>query len=171
MLKKIALVIMLVIPMSVFAQTVKFGHTYSQEIIVLMPEYTKAISDLQALQQKFDDEMKRVNEEFTKKYQEFQQAISDGTLPANIQERRQKELQDMMEKSEQFQQEAYQQMQKSQQDLMAPIMKKVEDAIKAVGEEDNMVFVFDLSRTYIPFVNEKLSTDVTTKVKAKVGLK
>lgn len=171
MLKKIALVIMLVVPMGVFAQSVKFGQVYSQEIIVLMPEYTKAVSDIQALEKKYQDEMARVNEEFTKKYQEFQQAVADGSLPANIQERRQKELQDMMEKSEQFQQEASQQMQKTQQDLMTPIMKKVDDAIKAVGSEDNMVFIFDLSRTAIPYVSESLVTDVTAKVKAKVGVK
>lgn len=171
MLKKIALVIMLVIPMSVFAQSAKFGQVHSQEIIVLMPEYTKAVSDIQALEKKYQDEMARTSEEFTKKYQEFNQAVADGTLPANIQERRQKELQDMMERSEQFQQEAYQQMQKTQQDLMAPIMKKVEDAIKAVGEEDGMVAVFDISRTYMPYVSASLVTDVTAKVKAKVGVK
>lgn len=171
MLKKIALVIMLVIPMSVFAQTVKFGQVYSQEIIVLMPEYTKAVSDIQALEKKYTDEMTRTNEEFTKKYQEFQQAVSDGSLPANIQERRQKELQDMMERSEQFQQEAQQQMSKTQQELMTPIMKKVEDAIKAVGAEENLVAIFDLSRTYIPYLSESLVIDVTPKLKAKVGIK
>lgn len=171
MLKKIALVIMLVIPMGVFAQTVKFGHIYSQEVIVLMPEYTKAVSDIQALEKKFQDEMTRTNEELTKKYQEFQQAVAEGNLPANIQERRQKEIQDMAERSDQFQQEAYQQLQKTSQELMTPINKKVEDAIKAIGQEENMIYIFDLSRTSIPFVNEKLSTDVTAKVKTRVGIK
>jgi outer membrane protein len=171
MLKKIALVIMLVIPMSVFAQSVKFGQVYSQEIIVLMPEYTKAVSDIQALEKKYQDEMKRTNEEFNRKYQEFQQAVADGSLPTNIQEKRQKELQDMAERSEQFQQEAYQQLQKTQQELTAPIIKKVDDAIKAVGAEENMALIFDLSRTSIPYVSESLVTDVTAKVKAKVGIK
>ncbi|NDV83928.1 OmpH family outer membrane protein [Bacteroides sp. 51] len=171
MLKKIALVIMLIIPMGVFAQTVKFGHVYSQEIIVLMPEYTKAVSDIQALENKYKDEMQRTNEELTKKYQEFQQAVQEGSLPANIQERRQKEIQDMAERSEQFQQDAYQELQRTSQELMAPISKKVEDAIKAVGQEESMVYVFDLSRTYIPFVNDKLSVDITTKVKTRVGIK
>lgn len=170
MLKKIVLAAMLIIPVGVFAQSVKFGHTYSQEIIVLMPEYTKAVSDVQALQKKLEDEMQRTNDELTKKYQELQQALQEGSLPTNIQERRQKELQDMAERSEQFQQEAYQQLQKTQQDLMTPIMKKVDDAIKAVGAEENMVYIFDLTRTAIPFVNEKLSIDVTAKVKSKVGL-
>lgn len=43
MLKKIALLIMLVLPMGVFAQsTLKFGHMTSTEIIPTMPEYTKS---------------------------------------------------------------------------------------------------------------------------------
>ena len=83
----------------------------------------------------------------------------------------QKELQDMMQRSEQFQQEAAQNMQKAQTELMAPISKKVEDAIKAVGEAENLVYIFDLARTSIPFVNEKLSVNVTPLVKAKLGLK
>lgn len=171
MLKKIALVIMLVIPMGVFAQSVKFGHIYSQEIIVLMPEYTKAVAEVQALEKKYGEEMQRTNEELTKKYQEFQQAMSEGSLPQNIQEKRQKEIQDMAERSELFQQEAVQQLQKVSQELMAPITKKVNDAIKAVGEEENMVYVFDLSTVMIPYVNDKLSTDVTAKVKTRVGIK
>lgn len=170
MLKKIVLAAMLIIPMGVFAQSVKFGHIYVQEVIVLMPEYTKAVADMEALQKKFGEEMQRTNDELNKKYQEFQQALQEGNLPANIQERRQKEIQDMAERSEQFQQESYQELQKTQQELMAPILKKVDDAIKVVGAEENMVFIFDLSRTAIPFVNDKLSVDVTAKVKAKIGL-
>lgn len=136
-----------------------------------MPEFTKAQTDLQALEKKYTDEIKRTNDEFNKKYQEFQQAMAKDSLPQNIAERRQKELQDMMQRSEQFQQEAAQNMQKAQTELMAPISKKVEDAIKAVGEAENLVYIFDLARTSIPFVNEKLSVNVTPLVKAKLGLK
>ena len=171
MFKKIAIVLMLILPMGVAAQTLKFGHVTSNEIIMAMPEFTKAQTDLQALEKKYTDEIKRTNDEFNKKYQEFQQAMAKDSLPQNIAERRQKELQDMMQRSEQFQQEAAQNMQKAQTELMAPISKKVEDAIKAVGEAENMVYIFDLARTSIPFVNEKLSVNVTPLVKAKLGLK
>lgn len=42
MLKKIALVMLLALPMGVFAQNLKFGHINAQEIITVMPEFTKA---------------------------------------------------------------------------------------------------------------------------------
>jgi len=171
MLKKIALAIMFILPMGVSAQTLKFGHVVSNEIITAMPEFAKAQADLQALEKKYTEEIQRTSEEFNKKYQEYQQAVQKDSLPQNIAERRQKELQDMMQRSEQFQQEAQQNMQKAQTDLMTPISKKVDEAIKAVGEAEGLTYIFDLARTAIPYVNEKTSINVTPLVKAKLGLK
>jgi len=105
----------------------------------------------------------------TKKYTEYQQ--EQANLPKNIQERRQKELQDLQEKGMQFQQDASQQLQKAYADSMEPIYKKFEDALKAVGQEGGYIYIFDLNRTDIPFVNESQSTDVTAAVKTKLGLK
>ena len=164
MLKKIALLLLLIAPMSVFAQ--KFGHVKFAEILTVMPEYTKAQTDIQAQQKQYEDEMKRASDELTKKFTEYQQ--EQANLPKNIQERRQKELN---EKGMQFQADAQQQLQKAYAEMMEPIYKKIDDAIKAVGQEGGYVYIFDLNRTDIPFVNESLSTDVTPIVKGKLGLK
>ena len=167
MLKKIALLLLLIAPMSVFAQ--KFGHIKSADVLTVMPEFTKAQTDIQAMQKQYEDEMKRATDELTKKYTEYQQ--EQANLPKNIQERLQKELQELQEKGMQFQQDAQQQLQKSYADMMEPIYKKIEDAIKAVGQEGGYTYNFDLNRTEIPYVNEAQSTDVTAAVKAKVGIK
>ena len=166
MLKKIALLLMLVLPMSVFAQ--KFGHIKTQEILIAMPEYTKAQTDIQTLQKQYDDDMKRVADELQKKFAAYQQ--EQANLPKNIQERRQKELQELNERGMQMQQDAEQQLQQSWMQMLEPIAKKIDDAIKAVGQEGGYVYIFDLNATQIPFVNETLSTDVTGAVKAKLGL-
>ena len=167
MLKKIALLLLLIAPMSVFAQ--KFGHVKFAEILTVMPEYTKAQTDIQAQQKQYEDEMKRASDELTKKFTEYQQ--EQANLPKNIQERRQKELQELNEKGMQFQADAQQQLQKAYAEMMEPIYKKIDDAIKAVGQEGGYVYIFDRNRTDIPFVNESLSTDVTPIVKGKLGLK
>lgn len=171
MLKKIALVLMLALPMGVFAQNLKFGHINAQEIVSAMPEFAKAQSDIEALDKQLTSELQRTQEEFNKKYQEFQQAIAKDSLPPNIAERRQKELQDMMQRQEQFQQDAQQQMQKAQNDAMAPIYQKLDNAIKAVGAAEGVVYIFDLARTSIPYVNESQSINLTNKVKANLGIK
>ena len=171
MLKKIALVLMLALPMGVFAQNLKFGHINAQEIVSAMPEFAKAQSDIEALDKQLTSELQRTQEEFNKKYQEFQQAIAKDSLPANIAERTQKELQDMMQRQEQFQQEAQQQMQKAQADAMAPIYKKLDDAIKAVGAAEGVIYIFDLARTPVAYVNESQSINLTPKVKTQLGIK
>ena len=171
MLKKIALVMLLALPMGVFAQNLKFGHINAQEIITVMPEFTKAQNDIQTLEKQLTAELQRTQEEFNKKYQEFQQAIAKDSLPPNIAERRQKELQDMMQRQEQFQQDAQQQMAKAQNDAMAPIYHKLDNAIKAVGAAEGVIYIFDLARTSIPYVNESQSINLTSKVKANLGIK
>ena len=157
--------------MGVFAQNLKFGHINAQEIVSAMPEFAKAQSDIEALDKQLTSELQRTQEEFNKKYQEFQQAIAKDSLPANIAERRQKELQDMMQRQEQFQQEAQQQMQKAQADAMAPIYKKLDDAIKAVGAAEGVIYIFDLARTPVAHVNESQSINLTPKVKTQLGIK
>ena len=166
MLKKIALLLMLILPMSVFAQ--KFGHIKTQEILTVMPEYTKAQTDIQTMQKQYEDEMKRLQDEINKKFAAYQQ--EQANLPKNIQERRQKELQELNERGMQMQQDAQQQLQQSWLQMLEPIAKKIDDAIKAVGQEGGYIYIFDLNATQIPFINEAHSTDVTAAVKAKLGL-
>ena len=114
--------------MGVFAQNLKFGHINAMEIVSAMPEYTKAQSELQALNKQLGQDLQRTQEEFNKKYQEFMQ--QKDSLPTVIAERRQKELEDMMQRQEQFQAKAQQDMEKANNDLMAPVYKKLDDAIK-----------------------------------------
>ena len=166
MLKKIALLLMLILPMSVFAQ--KFGHIKTQEILTVMPEYTKAQTDIQTMQKQYEDEMKRLQDEINKKFAAYQQ--EQANLPKNIQERRQKELQELNERGMQMGQDAQQQLQQSWMQMLEPIAKKIDDAIKAVGQEGGYIYIFDLNATQIPFINEAHSTDVTAAVKAKLGL-
>lgn len=73
------------------------------------------------MQKQYEDEIKRASDEFNKKYAEYQQ--EQKNLPQNIQERRQKELQELSEKGMQFQQDAQQQLQKAYADMMEPIYK------------------------------------------------
>lgn len=168
MLKKIALIaIMFILPLGAMAQA-KFAHMNSQEVITVMPEFTKAQADLDALSKEYQDEMQRSNEELQKKYQAF--LAEQDSLPKNIAERRQKELQDMAQRQEQFQQEAYQSMQKAQQDAMTPIYKKLDEAVQAVGKAEGVVYIFDVARTPIAYIGSE-SVDVTAKVKAQLGIK
>ena len=146
----------------------KFGHVNTQEIIQAMPEYTKAKSEIDALQQQYEADLKSMQDELQKKAEAFEK--EQATLPDNIKQRRNQELNDMYTKIQQSYQDNQQALAKASQDKMNVITTKVLDAIKAVGESGNFVYIMEIGAG-IPFISTTLSTDVTAQVKAKLGLK
>ena len=166
-MKKLFLALMMLLPMAAMAQA-KFGHVNTQEIIQLMPEFTTARNEIEALTKQYEADLKLMQDELQKKGEAFEK--EQATLPDNIKQRRQQELQDMYQKIQQSYQDNQQALQQAQQEKMQAITTKMLDAIKAVGTEGGYVYIMEMG-SGIPFINTTLSTDVTAQVKAKLGLK
>jgi outer membrane protein len=149
------------------ANAQKFGHVNSQEIIQAMPEFAKARTEIEALTKQYEADLKSMQEELQKKSEAYDK--EQATLPANIKQRREQELQDMYQKIQQSYQDNQQALAKEQQDRMQVITTKVLDAIKQVGTAGNYVYIMDLT-SGIPYISTTLSTDVTAEVKKKLGL-
>ena len=146
----------------------KFGHVNIQEIIQAMPEYTKAKNEIDALQAQYEADLKSMQDELQKKGEAFEK--EQATLPENIKQRRQQELQDMYTKIQQSFQDNQQALQKASSDKMQAITNKVLDAIKAVGQSGGYVYIMEMGAG-IPYISTTLSTDVTAQVKTQLGLK
>ena len=146
----------------------KFGHVNTQEIIQAMPEFATARSEIEKLTQQYEADLKSMQDELQKKAEAFDK--EQATLPENIKQRRQTELQDMYTKIQQSYQDNQQALAKASQDKMNVITTKVLDAIKAVGESGGFVYIMEMNAG-IPFISTTLSTDVTAQVKTKLGLK
>jgi outer membrane protein len=146
----------------------KFGHVNSQEIIQAMPEFAKARTDIEALTKQYEADLKLMQEELQKKSEAYDK--DQATLPANIKQRREQELQDMYQKIQQSYQDNQQALAKEQQEKMQAITAKVLEAIKSVGEAGGFVYIMDLT-SGVPYISTTLSTDVTAQVKAKLGIK
>ena len=145
----------------------KFGHVNTQEIIQAMPEYEKAKNEVDALQKQYEADLKSMQDELQKKGEAFDK--EQATLPENIKQRRQQELQDMYQKIQQSYQDNQQALAKASQDKMQAIQTKVLDAIKAVGQAGQYVYIMENGS--LPYISTTLSTDITAQVKAKLGLK
>ena len=165
-MKKLLFMLVMLAPMAAFAQ--KFGHVNSQEVIQAMPEFTKARADIEALAKQYDADLKSMQEEIQKKAEALEK--EQATLPANIKQRREQELQEMYQKYQQSAQDNQQALAKEQSEKMQAITTKVLDAIKSIGQTDGYVYIMDIAGG-IPYISTTLSTDVTAKVKAKLGLK
>lgn len=169
MIKKLFLAALIALPMSVAAQTIKLGHFRSSDVLQSMPEFTEAQNEMNKQSKMHDDEYKRITSEYQKTLEEFVNA--QDSLPQNIAERRQKELQDMAQKVQEYAQFADQDLSQLQKKLMDPIVMKINDAVKAVGDAQGMTYIFDLNSTSIPYVNDKVSVDLTEAIKSKVNTK
>ena len=168
-MKKILILLLLMAPLSMFAQSApKFGIVDVNAIIVLMPEYAKAQNDLQVLGQQYNKEYEDYRTEFERKSLEFEQL--QDSLPDNLLKRRQEELQDLYMRLQQYERETYQYMQQAQQTKFAEVAKVLNDAIQAVGAEGGYVCVFDISNGTMPYVSTTLCDDLNAKVKAKLGI-
>ena len=146
----------------------KFGHVNSSEIMQAMPEFNTARTEIEALTKQYEADLQLMQTELQKKGEAFEK--EQATLPENIKQRRQQELQDMYQKIQQSYQDNQQALQKAQQEKMQAITTKVVDAIKKVGEAGGYVYIMDITAG-IPYISTTLSTDVTAQVKAQLGLK
>mgnify|MGYP002521442836 CR=1 FL=1 len=146
----------------------KFGHVNTQEIIQAMPEYTAAKNEIDKLTAQYEADLKSMQDELQKKADAFDK--EQATLPDNIKQRRQTELQEMYQKIQQSYQDNQQALQKASQEKMQAITAKVLDAIKAVGQAGEFVMINEINAG-IPYISTTLSTDVTAQVKTKLGLK
>ena len=146
----------------------KFGHVNTQEIIQAMPEFNTARTEIENLTKQYEADLKMMQDELQKKGEAFEK--DQATLPDNIKQRRQQELEQMYQKIQQSYQDNQQALQKAQQDKMQAITTKVLDAIKKVGTEGGYIYIMEMGAG-IPYISTTLSTDVTAQVKAKLGLK
>ena len=85
-----------------------------------------------------------------------------------IKQIRQQELQEMNQRIQLFYQTAEQDIQKKQQELLAPVHEKMAKAIKAVGEREGYTYIFD-SQAMVHIGADAL--DATPAVKKELGIK
>lgn len=146
----------------------KFGYLSYNSIFQAMPEYATAQQKLKELKSKYDAEAKRSENDFQRKFNEFLQGQKD--FPENILQKRQNELQDLQAEGIRFRQEASDLLKKAEKDLQADMLFILNEAIKAVGIENNYSFIINIDGNTCPFINPANGEDVTNMVREKLNL-
>ena len=93
-MKRLFTVLLLVLPLSLSAQ-MQFGYLSYKTIMAEMPEFAQVKQSMSELKAKYDAEATRGEEEFQKKFADFLQGQKD--FPQTIMQKRQAELQSLME--------------------------------------------------------------------------
>jgi outer membrane protein len=162
-------IIVIVAGQSVKAQTMKFGHINSEELIQAMPEFDSANVKLEKFRKELVNALELMSVELNNKNSTYEK--ESKTYTDIVRQTKEQEIVDMNRRIQEFQTNAQNQLQEKQGELFQPVYAKVDKAIKDVGKENGFLYVFDISKGALLYFDEAKSTNILALAKAKLGLK
>ncbi|MCF8297858.1 MAG: OmpH family outer membrane protein [Saprospiraceae bacterium] len=144
----------------------KFGHVDSQELLKLMPGKDSAKVQLDAFRKELEDQLVAMQSELETKYNQYLEARPN--LTPLIKQVREKEIQDLQARIEQFQTDATNLYQEKEESLLQPIIDKAKKAIEKVAKENKYTYVFDSGVGVLLYKED--SDDILPLVKKELGI-
>ncbi len=144
----------------------KFAHVNFSELVQLMPEADEARATMAASQKEASETFQSMYEEYQSKMQQYQQKSATWT-PA-IKESKEKELVDIQQRLEEFNQTIQQELQQQQQQLMAPIYQKAQETVNKLAKDGNYIYVIDL--TSVLYLDPAQSIDLTPAARKALAI-
>ncbi len=167
---KITRIARLLIIISLFATTafsqVKLGHINSLELLSFMPGVKQADAQLETYAKQLDDQNTKMVSEYEAKVQEYQS--KESVMMDAIKEVKLKEVADLQERIQNFQVSAQDKLAEKRDELISPILKTAEKAIKDVAKENGYTYIFDTSSGAVLHFED--SNDVMDLVKKKLNI-
>lgn len=163
-MKKLILMLMLLAPMTMFAQT-KFGYIDSQAFLESLPEAQAVQKALQAKGDEYQKNLKAMQDELERKAKDYD--AQKATMSTTKQEETEKQLQDMYTKIQQTAQDNQKAFNDEKQKQLGPILDKVRTAIQNVAKAGKYVYIMEKNAGQPLYINETLSDDVSAQVKTE----
>ena len=143
----------------------KFGHLDAQDILLTLPERAEAQTSIEAAAAEYESEVSRMQSELETKFADYQ--AKAATWPDAIRQQKERELQQLDAGLQEFGMTIQNDLAQMEQQLLAPMIERVRNAIEAVGKEQGFTYIFDTS-TGVTLYNG--GEDVTDLVKTKLGM-
>jgi outer membrane protein len=151
---------------TMMAQQAKIGYFSYDAVLKSSPDYQTAMSNIETLRKQYDIELVAAQKEFTEKYELFLDQQAE-LVPA-IREKRQADLQALMERNEKFSSEAQRLIKQAEKDILAPIKAKILSAIDTVGSSGHYLMIVNIDSEACPYIDASSSEDVTESIKNKL---
>ena len=142
--------------------TPKYGTVRYDSLLHSMPEWEMMQGRLASLRQKYVNEASYNENAFRRMFAEFLQGQED--FPQSILLKRQRDLQEAMEKGLSFRREADSLLLKAKADLEAPLRAKLNATIRQVATERGYDCIVNLDDNAVPFTNPLLTEDASPLV-------
>lgn len=139
-----------------------FGYLSNQKVLNELPQYVEGQKKLSALRKEYEKEMARAEQSFSKQYAEY----IDGqkSFTEDILMKRQKELQQLMQQSLQFKQEAEKKLAQKESELTVPLRNRISEIIGVIAVERNLDYVINTDSDAYLFINKNNGVDLTEEV-------
>ncbi|HDP98025.1 MAG TPA: OmpH family outer membrane protein [bacterium] len=160
-----ALFIILIIAAPGFSQKLKIAYVHSQKIL---SDFKEAI-DVQRKIDEIDRQFQAEGREMQERLRLLQDQYESQALLLSDAKKKEKEqeIQNLILKLQQFQQEKYNpqtgEIYKIQADLLQPVLDKINGIIKKIGEEENYDLILDTAAGNILHVSDQI-TDLTERI-------
>lgn len=148
------------------AQQAKIGYFSYKSILEDMPDYVTAMLGVETLRKQYDEELKAASDEFNEKYELFldQQSMLDEP----IKQKRQADLQSLLDRNTQFRNESMRLLKQAEQDALAPVKQKLNKAIQSVGYSGAFLLIVNTDSEACPYIDSSSAEDVTAKIKSYI---
>ena len=156
------------LPMAVAAQTNTFGYFRYKKVVEQLPEYSQVCNDYEELKKQCDAEIARNEEQLTRSYVAYLDGQNE--FPEPILRKRQKELQELVDKSILFRKELQAGLTAAHDSLYAPLRAKVDDAVSRVCLHNNLAYIIDLDEAGYKFINPTCGFDITNALLGTLGI-
>lgn len=149
-------------------RTLVMGSIRTNTILQNMPQYKAMQASMQALREQYEAEARKSEEEFQRKFEEFLQGKDE--FPKTILEKRQNELQSILEANANFRIKVQELLAEAEKSLMADVRAEMSDAIAVVAQDKGVSIVFDLDNGSVPYILSGLAVDLTADVIQLLGI-
>ncbi len=141
-LKLTFIAIALFVGMNSFAQKgTKIGVINSNDLLAAMPEKSQVQKQLEEYAKQLEDAFMSMQKEYETKLAEYQ--ANQATYSDIIKQTKIKELTDLEQRIQAFQQNAQQDLQNKESELLQPIIDKAKKAIEDVAKEHGYTLILD----------------------------
>ena len=150
-----------------FTQTnLKLGYIDSNELLDMMPGKDSIQKVLQDYGKTLQSQLQSMYQEYQNKLAEYQANVN--TMSTIIKQTKEKELGDMENRIQDFQQQADTDLQNKQAELIQPLINRARKAIEEVARENGYTYIFDAGTGSLLFYEK--GDNILPLVKQKLGL-
>lgn len=168
MKKYLTVVFFSLVAFAASAQTeIKYGYLSYDSLMYAMPEYAEMKSQMENLRRKYEAEALYNETSFRRMFAEFLQGQKD--FPQNILLKRQRDLQEAMEKGLAFRRSADSLLVRAEADMRHPIRERLDRAIAEVGRERGYECVVNTDTGTFPFLHPSVSENAAPFVIEKLN--